>query len=75
MSLWVLKTPSGVLVERTVATDRSMAWSLAHTFLIHTDPTFGIGSWKRAIAAARRRGWHIVRARLEEIPKLGGRTR
>ena len=70
--LYALRSPSGHLIEETVAGTNAGAWSNAFNFFCYLDgwEDFEARYWKQWTASrryARRRGWIIVKCKLSEV--------
>jgi hypothetical protein len=65
--MWALKTPTGDIVEATVAPTRTQAWGNAFDFLAKSEPSWELRSirqWEASVAFARRLGYRLVRVRV-----------
>lgn len=66
--LYVLQSPGGYLVEKTVSTSRSETWPEAILFICDIDENFRSKYFQRTLdasrKAAKRRGWKVIQATL-----------
>lgn len=67
--VYVLRSPGGWLIPETVTPYRDEIWPNSYAYLCNIYPDFATRYWKRERSskdAARRRGWKIVKARLDK---------